>query len=181
MEIPDLKFHQIIFYIGITIFIFSVTEYLTLYNDFEDILINAVNGEYNTGDAEFDKEKIDKILELKANKIAIIGGVAGFSISLTLIGIFFWYKFEKKTRLKHCQSCGKTFNSMINYGTNKDTSKNQFFCSSCFKKGKFKNLNLTKDEVYKTMISELGVKDRLNKYLIKRYVNNLERWQKHHY
>lgn len=79
-----------------------------------------------------------------------------------------------------CQSCGKEFDSIINYSKNKDGTSNFAFCKNCYKKGKFKNPNITKEDIIESSIEDLKAKKKCNiftKTLIKNRIESLDRWK----
>ncbi|MBA4746269.1 MAG: hypothetical protein H2058_13525 [Muricauda sp.] len=75
-----------------------------------------------------------------------------------------------------CQSCGKRFNSMLKYGTNKDKSLNYAFCVECYKKGKFANPKLTKGEFLNKQRELIKDKNWLTRKILIIRFKNLERW-----
>ncbi len=181
MSIPNVKFHQLLFYIGISLLFIGLLQFFNTFKELHEFLIEVLNGEYNTGDSDFDREKIDAISELYAKRMGMAGGLIGGAISPILVGAFIWYKKETFNIKKYCQSCGKFFDSMINYGTHKDKSLNEHFCSKCYKKGQFTNQELTKEQVFSTILAELKNKNIITKYFVKKHLNKLDRWKKHHY
>lgn len=81
---------------------------------------------------------------------------------------------------KNCQSCGIPLNKDPNKGgTNEDGSKNDRYCSYCFKDGAFTQPDLTVEEmqkIVKSKIKELGMPGFLAGFFTKG-IPNLERWR----
>jgi len=113
-----------------------------------------------------------------------------FGFALFFVGILIWM-FEmpfgamKKKTVKlndriypHCQSCGVDFNSMRTYGTNKDKTENLAFCKKCYKRGKFTNPKLTKEEFTQAYQDKIKDKSWVIRKIIEYRMENLERWQK---
>ena len=77
-----------------------------------------------------------------------------------------------KTNFKACQSCGLPFNSS-------DIHTNEHFCNYCYENGKFKNPNLTANEM-KSMIRERMSNLGASKTFVENFTNgidNLDRWK----
>lgn len=119
------------------------------------------------------------------NEVLVLGVV------IFLIGLYGWTKVEKKrekiiskeieNKYKFCQSCGEKFSSMITFGTEKDKTKNKAFCIKCYKKGKFTNPELTREEfekIYKEKIKSYNIFTR--QILMVRFLT-LERWKDNDY
>lgn len=88
----------------------------------------------------------------------------------------FQYMFSKN---KSCQSCGLPWDKDPNGGgTNSDGSKNEVFCSYCFKDGAFVQPDWTaadmQDYVVK-VLTKKGVPEFLGKMMVKE-IPKLERW-----
>jgi hypothetical protein len=81
----------------------------------------------------------------------------------------------------HCQSCGKKFNSMLDYGTTSNNVINGAFCINCFKHGSFTEPNLTLEDLKLRTKSEINhlTPKRQNQILMK--LSKLERWTKNKY
>lgn len=110
---------------------------------------------------------------------------------LFFIGIFGWTNLEnKKSRkikekleqsYKFCQSCGEKFSSMVKFGTEKDKELNKVFCIKCYKKGKFTNPDLTKQDfkiIYEKKIKDIGL---FRKQILRGRFYELERWKNDNY
>ena len=116
--------------------------------------------------------------------------IAVFGILLLFSGLNNWRKqqnrqdelqkkeiAEKGKLHGHCQSCGQTFSSMVNYGELENNKKQFAFCLNCFDKGKFKK-KLTKED-FELMKKEAVNKQNnwFSKRLIFQRFDNLERWK----
>lgn len=108
-------------------------------------------------------------------------------LAIFLLGILLWFyessldgetkKIKQQEKVYYfCQSCGKKFNSMLKYGTNKDKSLNYAFCQECYKKGKFTNPKLTKDEFLKSQKESIKEKNWLKRKVLMTRFKSLERW-----
>ena len=85
-----------------------------------------------------------------------------------------------------CQSCGMPMETPEMYGTNADSSKNEDYCTYCFKDGKFTQ-DVSMDEMIEVCIKYL---DEFNKdsekkvtadearTMMKEYFPSLKRWKK---
>lgn len=85
-----------------------------------------------------------------------------------------------------CQSCGMPMDTPELFGTNADGSKNEDYCTYCFKDGKFTQ-NVTMDEMIDVCLEHL---DEFNKdsekkvtadeakTMMKEYFPTLKRWKK---
>lgn len=60
---------------------------------------------------------------------------------------------------KFCQSCGMPLNTKEDFGTNKDMSQNDDYCTYCFKEGSFVQ-NITMNEMIEHCLQYL---DEFNK------------------
>ncbi|WP_165020731.1 zinc ribbon domain-containing protein [Dysgonomonas sp. ZJ279] len=86
---------------------------------------------------------------------------------------------------KFCQSCGMPLNTAADFGTNKDNSVNEDYCTYCFKEGSFAQ-DVTMDEMIDHCLNYL---DEFNKdsdkvyskeearATMKEYFPNLKRWK----
>lgn len=85
-----------------------------------------------------------------------------------------------------CQSCGMPMQTAEEFGTNKDGSQNQDYCSYCYKEGAFTQ-DMTMDEMIENcarFVDEFN-KDAEKKVTkeeaiagMKQYFPNLKRWKK---
>ena len=85
-----------------------------------------------------------------------------------------------------CQSCGMPMDTPELFGTNADGSKNEDYCTYCFKDGKFTQ-DVTMDEMIDVCLEHL---DEFNKdsekkvtadeakTMMKEYFPSLKRWKK---
>lgn len=119
--------------------------------------------------------------------------LCGIGLLLFISGIGGWFRYEDSeekivnrknlhlpTYSIRCQSCGRRFNSMVQYGTQKnEIDKNYHFCSDCYENGTFKNKSLTLDEIKNSTKKALRNKGKGRLY-IRRYMvllKNLDRWK----
>ena len=112
-------------------------------------------------------------------------------LMLVILGLFELYRIqkiqdelllrqlgEKEKYYPYCQSCGKNFTSMREYGKRNDGTKNKAFCSECFENGFFREPDITFEEIKKRAIIETKDKKQLffkTKLIVK--LENLERWK----
>lgn len=85
---------------------------------------------------------------------------------------------QKDTKYKYCQSCGRTFSSVVLHGHNANGEINTAFCTECFDNGKFTEPNLTLEE-FKDRIRAIVASKKTNKErqdMQKRF-DDLERWK----
>jgi len=138
---------------------------------------------------EYELENLKDTLDGMDN---LFSEIIVMGIILSFLGFISWSNFEdfeKKiikrqnihlpTFSNRCQSCGKHFNSVVKYGTEKkNEEKNYNFCLSCYKNGEFTNKDLTFDEMKTKCVDELRAKHK-NKVYIKLYIlilRTLDRW-----
>jgi hypothetical protein len=138
------------------------------------------------------KSNINKLEEANFYKkyLIVFASIVGFLILYK--GITAWshkeklekyillrQNLEKPTFSEHCQSCGRTFNSILNYGTNKDGSMNYHFCCECYSNGIFTEPNLSFNEIFlrtKAHLVKTGIKGFRRDKILKR-LNLLDRWR----
>lgn len=82
-----------------------------------------------------------------------------------------------------CQSCGMPLSAEFgNYGTNRDGSANQEYCSICYKSGAFTNPNQTLPEMIQSsienMTADLNMPSGKASELANSFIPTLKRWQK---
>lgn len=81
---------------------------------------------------------------------------------------------------KFCQSCGMPMSKdPAGGGKNKDGSKNEKYCSYCYKDGKFLGEAKTAQEM-QTLVMDLLKKNKMPGFLawiMTRQIPNLERWK----
>lgn len=106
-------------------------------------------------------------------------------ILIVILAGLLWWRYEEKSKKitnQHekififCQSCGKRFSSIRDYGRNEDGTIKNGFCEDCFSEGSFIK---EKDDVIKEIETTIKEKDR-KKNIIKR-LEGLERWKKDEY
>lgn len=81
-----------------------------------------------------------------------------------------------------CQSCGFSFSPEFR-GTNRDLSKNNQFCISCYKNGKFTDPHLTIQELEKTYFIKAREHNQISleeAHEIIKTLPDLERWKMTH-
>ncbi len=114
---------------------------------------------------------------------------------LTIIGIKYWtirerneellkyrINIDKPTYSDRCQSCGKRFNSVVQYADDGNI-KNYSFCNSCYKDGSFIEPNLTKAEMKlrtKDYLISYNVEQKEIKKIVKK-IDSLDRWSYNSY
>jgi hypothetical protein len=136
---------------------------------------------------EFSDKYLDEEENLKKTSIELYQSIYELGSILLLAGIVLWFidngtpfpstKTKQHERVyQFCQSCGKRFNSMLKYGTNKDKSLNYGFCHKCYKKGKFTSPNLTKEEFLKQQKALIKEKSWITRKILMLRFINLERW-----
>ncbi|MBF0648234.1 zinc ribbon domain-containing protein [Dysgonomonas sp. GY75] len=85
---------------------------------------------------------------------------------------------------KFCQSCGMPLNASEDFGTNADQSKNDEYCTYCFKNGEFTE-DITMDEMIEHCVQYLDdfnkdTEQKLTKEQavsqMKEYFPTLKRW-----
>ncbi len=82
---------------------------------------------------------------------------------------------------KCCQSCGLPWDKDPEAGgTNTDGSKNDLYCSYCFKDGKFVQADWQLEDMQAyalKILSKKGIPELIGKMLVNS-IGNLERWKK---
>jgi len=117
---------------------------------------------------------------------------AGMGIVTLMLSLLAWYNWEKKnislTRQDEilypcCQSCGKKFSSIREYGFNKDESKNLAFCKECFDNGEFVDHNLTVEKLVSEAFEAGYIETKIPKFkkTLEVRLKNLDRWKKIEY
>ncbi len=157
----------------------------------DSTLITKLNIEYEQKNKEYDIIYSNFKNEKSTALIFILSG-----FMLIFLGIIIWYEkesFEKSILLRQnldkptfskcCQSCGKSFSSLIKYGTENNGLINYNFCLPCFQNGKFVEQELTFSEMSRKIKNELTANSisghRQKKILNK--LGKLDRWKKDHY
>ncbi|MDO6602794.1 zinc ribbon domain-containing protein [Arenibacter palladensis] len=140
----------------------------------------------------FSQKYLDEEENLKKNYFSNYIEIRDIGFTLLFLGVLMWVMdipsinrekniIKQKEKLySFCQSCGLEFNSMLKYGTNKNKSDNYAFCKDCFRKGKFTNPNLTKEEFITNSLNIKKNKNWLSKKILKSRLSRLERWRDYH-
>ena len=117
-----------------------------------------------------------------------ITGIILFSIGILLWFVDTPHPLEKDKLVNqneklypYCQSCGKEFSSVRNYGSDKEGGHNFAFCSECFTGGGFTNPELTKEEFLKDALKSIKNKNWFSRKTLAMRFENLERWNKNKY
>jgi hypothetical protein len=82
---------------------------------------------------------------------------------------------------KYCQSCGHNFTAVRTYGTEKNKKTNHAFCKGCYKRGKFVEQALSKEDFIKRKKEEIKDFNWLTKKILLIRFNKIERWNKKSY
>lgn len=98
-------------------------------------------------------------------------------IGITFLGVLVWLDDNPKNKNNRCQSCGRNFSAMVKHGTEKNKTLNDYFCLSCYKKGKFTKPNLTKEEALLKFKNHIKGNDWLKRKLMMSIFKNLDRWK----
>jgi len=81
---------------------------------------------------------------------------------------------------KQCQSCGMPLKKPEDFGTEKDGSKSEKYCSLCYVDGKFKNPDMTAEEMQEFVANILRKEKHWPKFLASaatKQIPKLERWR----
>ena len=86
----------------------------------------------------------------------------------------------KKQKNIFCQSCAMPMKKVEDFGTNKDGTKNQEYCSYCFNNGEFIDKVITMDQMIKKCV---GIMRQMNMSEVqieqtKKFIPTLKRWQR---
>jgi hypothetical protein len=57
-----------------------------------------------------------------------------------------------------CQSCARPLIHMEDFGTNTDGTRNDDYCSTCFRKGEFTQPDLTVEEMIQTVAEQISAR-----------------------
>lgn len=135
---------------------------------------------------EFEDKYLEEEKNLKNDYIDTYFKVLGIGFLLLFTGTFIWmndsetntknYTKQYEKVYSYCQSCAKNFTSMRSYGTNKDKSLNYAFCIECFKKGKFREPELTKIEAKRRLYHTVQNRNWIVKLIVESRFARLERW-----
>ncbi len=82
---------------------------------------------------------------------------------------------------EYCQSCGMPMEDVSLYGTEKDGSKSQDYCTYCYEDGNFKKPDETMEEMIETCIpfmKENGMDENEARELLNNSLPHLKRWKK---
>lgn len=114
----------------------------------------------------------------------------GVNLLLFLISLSMLRKIEKRQETRdlylekekgeirnYCESCGRKFDTYINYGRNSDGSVNFAFCRECLISGEFV---LSYEQVKGLVLSDESINDDQKDTYIT-YLNSLDRWRKNRY
>ena len=89
---------------------------------------------------------------------------------------------EKECKECICQSCGMPLAEESFCGTNADGSKNEEYCTYCYKEGSFTEPDLTKEKMIEIGSEYLSKEHNINpeeaKKIMEQVVGSLKRWQK---
>lgn len=88
---------------------------------------------------------------------------------------------ESMENVKVCQSCGMPMQSEELYGTNADGSKNDEYCTYCYKDGQFGNPDETLEEMINTCVPfmvEEGMSEEEARTQLNGILPQLKRWKK---
>lgn len=133
-----------------------------------------------------DEEKFKDSLISNLGYFDILGALS------FLVGFLIWFvsdlsdqnneegHYQKKLKDRiyvHCQSCGNRFSSMRNYGTFDNNKVNYAFCDHCFEHGKFKNPDLTLEEILNEIEKKYKRRNLIIRKLKINQIKNLERWE----
>ncbi len=80
-----------------------------------------------------------------------------------------------------CQSCGMPMKIDSDFGINSDKSKNEDYCTYCFKDGLFTNPNITMDQMIAGCIGimvKFGTPEAQAKQQMQLLIPTLKRWRK---
>ncbi len=83
---------------------------------------------------------------------------------------------------EYCQSCGMPMDAKSDRGTNADGSPSEDYCTFCFAKGRFKEPEMTMDEMmfifYNLLTEEMGMSEQAAEKMTEDVIPNLKRWKK---
>lgn len=110
-------------------------------------------------------------------------GVFYFTIGMILWGIDEYSNSQNLIKQNeklyaYCQSCGKRFSSIRNYGTEIDNSKNYAFCKECYSDGEFKDSNLSQEDFLIAAKDKIKQENWLTRKIYMNHLRRLERWNK---
>lgn len=81
---------------------------------------------------------------------------------------------------KFCQSCGMPMNENEEYGTLKDGSKSEDYCSYCFSEGSFTSESSMQEMIdicVPIVAEECGISKEVAKAQMEQFFPTLKRWQ----
>lgn len=80
-----------------------------------------------------------------------------------------------------CQSCGMPMDKDEHFGTNVDGSKNEEYCTHCFKKGEFNSPNETLAEMIESCVPYYAEAKNVShdeaKRDLEKFIPTLKRWR----
>jgi hypothetical protein len=129
-------------------------------------------------------EAEERILESNRN---FYNEVLGIGIVFFILGVSTWIfdvysspdKIKQTEKMyRFCQSCGHHFSSFRLYGTNKDKTQNLALCIECYRNGKIKDPELSKNEFLELKRKEIKDLNWLNRVILMKRFKSLERWNK---
>ncbi|MCL4339096.1 zinc ribbon domain-containing protein [Patescibacteria group bacterium] len=80
-----------------------------------------------------------------------------------------------------CQSCGMPMKIDSDFGTNADKSKNEEYCTYCFKDGSFTNSGITMNQMIAGCVGimvKFGTPEVAAKEQMEKLIPTLKRWRK---
>jgi hypothetical protein len=80
-----------------------------------------------------------------------------------------------------CQSCGMPMMKPEYFGINADGSKNEEYCTYCFKGGNFTLPNVTLSQMIEKLVSmhdQMGITEEAARKMASENLPKLKRWQK---
>jgi hypothetical protein len=157
---------------------------IPIYNSF----IDSATNNYNIQNAVFSKRMENYSLDFDTATMGLI-----ISIFILSVGITLWIKKErfdneliyrqnldKPTFSQFCQSCGKTFNSLIVPSLEQDGTKNYHYCNKCYSNGTFIEPTLSLTEMKSRTKAEMESTKQSKKNIEKvlKRIEKLDRWKK---
>jgi hypothetical protein len=148
----------------------------------------------------FNLKLLDKKIKLERSKIDqdenLHNNYHNAQLFVIIIGMFFFFiglitwlideqtnpviKLSEKLH-ERCQSCGKVFTAVRQYGLEKDLTPNYAFCEECYNNGNFTNPELSESEIINFSMGTVKAKNWLYKRFLKARLKELERWNPHKY
>ncbi|RLK06570.1 zinc ribbon domain-containing protein [Tenacibaculum discolor] len=178
INIPD-KIYKLLVLIGLIIAGYSTISITNLYSDYS-LRISELSSEEISTKGKLLSDVYDNI-KLRLSISSVVGTIIFFA------GLIGWYRDKKHIKqtdrtYESCQSCGKTFSSIRNYGTNKDGTHNLGLCIECYDNGEFTNPNLKLTDLIEEAYDK-GYEDK-NTWVyekLEKRLKGLDRWKSHEY